>query len=265
MLPWPRQPAAMFALAQFDFPKSAAVGRSNSVMLGQALIQECVVGAQQLQHVAIVTHDAFEEQFRPPPECLAEIVVEAREQPHVGDWRRPDSADRATDRKNSTPSASRPLIGEHAAHLVLQHSRRAQFSLNRDIQQFVVGNAAPQKERKSRSEFEIANPVRRSVRGVLRILFRCEIKFGDSPTLRANPFRFRYRTTQPVRASLKKFHRRLNVGVGDWPAIRAFRQASVKMRLAQASSSRAEVDWHTSNRRRLGRVARTRRIIRTLD
>ena len=56
-------------------------------------------------------------------------------------------------------------------HLLLQNGRIFQSFLRRYTQQFVIRNAAPQKKRESRSQFEIAQPVWR-IRGyICRVWF----------------------------------------------------------------------------------------------
>src|SRR5437763_15994986 len=54
---------------------------------------------------------------------------------------------------------ARPFVGHHAAYLLLQHGGCPELPRSREVQQFVVGNAAPQKERQSAREFRIADLV----------------------------------------------------------------------------------------------------------
>ena len=57
-------------------------------MLGETLVQEGVVRLQQIEHVAILAHDALEKQLGFLPESLSQIIVEIREQAHIGSHRR---------------------------------------------------------------------------------------------------------------------------------------------------------------------------------
>ena len=94
------------------------------------------------------------------PHGLAQIVVEIGEDLRIG-------------RRVLQISQEQPLLGEivdqgvgaligqHALHLLLQHGVLVQFSLRRQIQQLVVGRAAPQEERQARSQREIAELIRR--------------------------------------------------------------------------------------------------------
>ncbi len=59
-----------------------AVDVRNAVVLGQPLVDECVVRRQQIEDAAIFVHDAAEEQFDLALERAAQVVVEVREQVH---------------------------------------------------------------------------------------------------------------------------------------------------------------------------------------
>src|SRR4029434_1354468 len=50
-------------------------------------------------------------------------------------------------------------IGEHALDLLFQHLRIAQSSLTRRRDQFVIRDAAPEEERETRRELEVADAV----------------------------------------------------------------------------------------------------------
>ena len=47
-------------------------------MAREPLVQERVVGAQQIERTAVVADDAVEEQLGLAPECLAQTVIEVR-------------------------------------------------------------------------------------------------------------------------------------------------------------------------------------------
>ena len=71
-------------------------------------------------------------------------------------------------------SALRLGIGQHAAGLLLEHSRLVQLALDRHVEQRIVGNAAPQEEREPRREFEIADAIRLALDGVRRLALEAE-------------------------------------------------------------------------------------------
>ena len=100
-----------------DAPEAAAVHVGNAVVLGQALVEEGVVGAQQIEHAAVLAHDALEEQLGLLPEGLAQIVVEIREQRACPEWSMPDCAGTATAPRSCSParaSADRPACAAPA-------------------------------------------------------------------------------------------------------------------------------------------------------
>ena len=57
-------------------PELAAVDERNLVMLGEALVDERVVGRQQIEHAAVLAHDALEQQLGFARERLPQVVVE---------------------------------------------------------------------------------------------------------------------------------------------------------------------------------------------
>src|SRR5262245_6556252 len=132
----------------------AAVHVWNSVMPGKTFIEKCVVGAQQIESAAIVTHDALEKQFGLAPEGLAQIIVEIRKQPGIGNSVRQITKIQPLSREVCRQRL-RARIGQHAADLSIKDGSVPQSSADSEIEEFIIGNAAPQKERQSGSQFEI--------------------------------------------------------------------------------------------------------------
>src|SRR5258706_9247866 len=56
----------------------------------------------------------------------------------------------------------RALVSQHAPHLPLQDGGLFQLAVRRDIEQFIVGDAAPEEERQPRGQFDIAYAKRAS-------------------------------------------------------------------------------------------------------
>ena len=111
MLPWRSSPPRSLSSSKRDAPEAAAVDVRNAVVLGEPLVDEGVVGAQQIEHAAILAHDALEEQLGLPPEGLPQVVVEIGEQRACPAWSMPGCAGRATGRRSCSPalaSAGRP-------------------------------------------------------------------------------------------------------------------------------------------------------------
>jgi hypothetical protein len=53
-------------------------------MLGQAFVEERVVGAQEIEDAPILAKNAFDEELGLAAERPPEVLVEVREQTHVG-------------------------------------------------------------------------------------------------------------------------------------------------------------------------------------
>ena len=100
MLPWPSSPRRLLS-GPGDAPEVAALDVPDPVMDGQPLVQERVVGAQQIERAAILADDAFEEQLRLAAERLAQAVVEIRELALRPARRQRRSAGTATARRSS--------------------------------------------------------------------------------------------------------------------------------------------------------------------
>ena len=68
----------------------------------------------------------------------------------------------------------RPRVGQHPPHLLLEHVGLAELARARDVEQLVVGDAAPQEERQPRRQLEVADAVRRLRRDAGGILLDAE-------------------------------------------------------------------------------------------
>src|SRR5688572_23438549 len=92
------------------------------------------------------------------PERLAKVVVEVREEPQVGR----DCIEIAQMQPlggEAGREALRARIGEQAAHLLLEDVGLVEFAALGQVEKLVVGNAAPEEERKTRREIEVADSV----------------------------------------------------------------------------------------------------------
>ena len=72
--------AATVGARHGDAPEAAAVDTRNAVVAREPLVEERVVGRQQLGERAIVAQLAADEQLGLAPERLAQVLVELREQ-----------------------------------------------------------------------------------------------------------------------------------------------------------------------------------------
>src|SRR5207237_7718180 len=71
-------------IRQLNLTEALAIDARNPVMLRQPLVDERVLGAQQLQRAAVVAQDVAEKQLGLAAEALANVVVEIREHQQVG-------------------------------------------------------------------------------------------------------------------------------------------------------------------------------------
>ena len=189
-----QQPAALAVLVERDAAEAAAVDVRNAVVLRQPLVDERVVGAQQIEHAAILAQDAVEEELRLLPERLPQVVVEVREQPHVRRDRRRGCAGAATARRSWSTSARDASSASIRRTCRSSTAGSCSLSGNRHVQQLVVRNAAPQEERQPRRQLEVADAIRRVRRGRRRDPARRGTGTAGSPARPTAPSRCRRRS-----------------------------------------------------------------------
>ena len=131
------QQAAPIRIRHRHAPEARAVDPADAVVPRQPLVDERVVGIQQIERAAVLAHDAREQQLGFAAQRLADVVVEVGEQQHV--------------RRDLVQVAQlQPLTGErvhqrvgarirdHAPHLRVEHAGRAQPAGDRQVQQVIV-------------------------------------------------------------------------------------------------------------------------------
>src|SRR5215468_9552851 len=169
----PQQPATMAFGCERHTAEPAAIHVGNSIVFCQPFIEEGIIRADQAEHAAILTQYAVEEELGFLPEGLPQVIIEvaingvvrsdgidiAQPQPLPGEIRR---------------QVERASIGKHTARLFLELSGLGQFSPDCGIEQLIVRDAAPQKERKTRCQLEIADPVGAVRRNSLQVSFHSE-------------------------------------------------------------------------------------------
>src|SRR5262245_66533022 len=72
----------------------------------------------------------------------------------------------------------RALVGEHSFDLLIQSGWIPELALRGQTEQLIVGNAAPDEERQSRSQLQIGDSIRGSGDGVFGVAFAAEQKLG---------------------------------------------------------------------------------------
>ena len=145
MLACPSRPLPV-RIGDRDAAKLAAVDALDSVMLGEALIEEGVIRGQQIDDAAILAQRAFDQQLGFLLERLTQVLVEVRkgcrirlysrdiaqEQPLAGEVRSPApaSADRpacagpGASRTAGSPSSPRSATASSSSSGMLLHRKK---------------------------------------------------------------------------------------------------------------------------------------------
>ena len=134
-------------------------------MLGEPLVEERVVGLNEVQNHAVFPKERLEVEFRFTSKGFAEVVVEIGEEAKI--WREGLQVPQVEPLRGEVldQTAGTP-IGQHPAHLALQDLRPMQFTPLGDAQKLFIRNATPEEERQPRGQFEVANSVGRRRRHV---------------------------------------------------------------------------------------------------
>ena len=169
-----QQPTAG-VVGQPHLPELAAEHAGDVVVPGQSFVHERVVARQQLEHALVLAQDAAKEQLGFTAERLPQVVVEVGEQVRV----RHDAAQIAQVQPLAREVGDQrlgPRIGHHPAHLPRQHLGPAEPAFVGQLQQLVVGDAAPEEERQTRGQLEVVDVERAARRLVRRLPFSAEDK-----------------------------------------------------------------------------------------
>src|SRR5690606_17045747 len=127
----------------------------------EALVDERVVGGNQIDDAAVVAQLALEKQRRLLEKRRAQVFVELRKDVGVREMTGclPDAEPLAAETLHQSARAG---IAQHACDLLLQDLGIRELLANRQTSQLVVRNTAPQEKRQSRREIEIAQSVDRA-------------------------------------------------------------------------------------------------------
>ena len=158
MLPWPSSPRRLSSVDR-DAPEVAALDVGNAVVPGQPFVEEGVVRRQQIQHAAVLAQDAVEQQLRLAPKRLTQALVE------IGEQTRGRASTVGRLRRNShcpaklVTSACDRASAQHPPHLLLEDAGLPERAVRiGEVEQLVIRDAAPEKERQPRGQLEIADP-----------------------------------------------------------------------------------------------------------
>ena len=128
MLPCPSSPRRALSCRQRHAPEVAALDVRDAVVPRQPLVQERVVGAQQVERAAVLADDAVEEQLGLAPERLAQRVVEVGKDALHRHRRRRGCAGTATGRRSCSTNASARGSASIRRTCCVEHRRRAQLT-----------------------------------------------------------------------------------------------------------------------------------------
>src|SRR5688572_6714379 len=137
-------------------------------MLREALVDERVVGRQELVDAQVLAHDVLEQELGLAPHGATQVVVEVRELLDV----RPRALQVAQEQplaREILDERRRSWIGEHAADLLIENALVAQFVLPSELEELVVGRRAPQEEREARRERRVVQRIQRARRDAGRV------------------------------------------------------------------------------------------------
>ena len=150
--------AAARRLVERDAAEVAAPDSGYAVVAGEPLVDERVVGREQVEDAPVLAQHAVEEQLRLAAERLAEPFAEVGENVlvrlHGGGvpQRQPLAGEVARE-------GVRARIGEHPRHLRVECRLLAQLSPLGEVEKLVVRDTAPEEERQARRQLEVADAV----------------------------------------------------------------------------------------------------------
>ena len=152
------QQAAAPIVASLDAPEVTAAHAADAVVPRQPLVDERVVGAQELEGAPVLAQLTLEEQPGLLPEGLAQILVELGKHVHVrhGRFQVAGVEPLAEEARRERPRAG---IGEHPPYFLLQDRPVLQHPRVRQIEEAVVGNAAPEQEGQPGRELDVADAI----------------------------------------------------------------------------------------------------------
>ena len=132
----PEQPAARACGLERYAPKTAAADVRDAVVSRETLVDERVVGIEQVDDAAILVQDGREQKSRLLRKRLAQILVEVlRDRAN-----RLELPQHEPLRSEVLDECVRLRVGEHAANLALEHVAIAERARGREIQQLSGGH-----------------------------------------------------------------------------------------------------------------------------
>ncbi len=188
-------------------------------MSGQPLVDESVIRRQQFQHAAIPAQNAIQKQIRFAAKCAAQRLVEIGEEDLVRllGFNIPEVKPlfgKISHQRRGT------RIRQHAAHLLFQHAGGTQLPLTGQIEQRIVRDAAPEKEREPGGQLQVSDRMRSPWRGVGRIALDAKQKLRADQKPLDGPLDPEVESAFRPAGGVEG-HQALHIGGGNGPAVSA--------------------------------------------
>ncbi len=257
MLPCPSKPPRWLSERQDHAAEAETLDVGNAVVPCEPLVEERIVGTQQIERAAILANHALDEHLGLDAKRLPQGIVEVGKRLLHRDRRRQVAQEEPLPGEVAHERGE-PIVGHHAADLAIEHGRVAQPPLFRQPQQFLVGNAAPQEKREPRGELDITDAIRRIGRNARWIGFDAQQELGaDEQTLQRVIDAFIKATA--CRAGAIERHQRLHIVGGHRAPIGAARQrtqdrTSTRRGIVRRRGSAREDPLPARRRARAGRI-----------
>ncbi len=139
----------------------AAIHAGHTVVPRELFIEERLARRQQIDDAAVFFQLGVEEQLHFPDEGDAQVVVEPGKLLIEIRCDQPDVSRLQPVREEILHQGrARALVAQHAADLSIEDGRLVQLSAYRQVEQFVIRDAAPQEKRQPRRQLDIGQRVR---------------------------------------------------------------------------------------------------------
>jgi hypothetical protein len=150
------QSATRRAVVEADAAEEAALNIRDAVVFGKAFVEEGVVSRQQLENASIALQNACHEQLSFADECGTQRFVIVRIKKDIRFFGC-DIPQKQPLRREVGHHRSGARVREHTRDLCIQNLCFAKPSCDRKLKQFIVRDAAPEEERYSGRQLDVAD------------------------------------------------------------------------------------------------------------
>jgi hypothetical protein len=158
--PFAKQSAALIGIRERDAAEAAAVDVGYPVVSCQPFVDERIVRIQEFRDAAVLAQRAADEELGFPLERLKKTQVIVG----IAVWIDDDFLDapqiEPLGRKVVNQRTDGPGVGQHAASFCFERRRIRELPALGQPEQTLVRDAAPQEERQSRGDLDVAQPIR---------------------------------------------------------------------------------------------------------